>query len=383
MRKSVLVIGAGPAGICSAYWLNRLKIPFRVVDQAAVVGSTWANLYPSLQLNTLNLFSHLPGEPIPLRYGVYPLGKDYYRYLVKYVEQHRFPITLNVRVTCVSPLPDDNGGWRVESSEGVDDYAAVITATGRFSKPYLPTLPGMETFTGEIIHAHDFHDPEAYRGKRVVIVGTGPSGGDIAGALAGIAQTPTVLAVRSDVVLARKYPFGLPHTFWQVLIHQLPQRWQKPLQNATVYRGYPDMKHLPIRFAPNREDRIGTSAPIRGRELYDALKSGAVIGAAGLAGFDGESVLFSDGTRRPADVVILCTGYRPAMDYLNIPYEVDKDGLPVRAVDPDYGVEGMQIKEYPGLYLVGRYYRGYGAFHNFRKEARIAAHQIKRDVDLA
>lgn len=382
MHDSVLVIGAGPAGICSAYWLDRLRIPFRVVDQAAVVGSTWANLYPSLQLNTLNLFSHLPGEMIPLRYGFYPLGKDYYRYLARYVEKRRFPITLNVHVSRVSPLPE--GGWRVESSEGIEDYAAVITATGRFSKPYIPALPGIDTFTGTIIHAHNFHDPEAFRGKRVIVVGTGPSGGDIAGALAGIAQTPITLSVRSDIVLGRIYPLGLPHTFWQIVVNQLPKRWQKPIQNATVYRGFPDMKSLPIRFAPNREDRQGTSAPIRGRELYDALISGAVIGAAGVQGFDDDSVVFSDGTRCAADVVILCTGYRPAMDYLNLPYEVDKDGLPVRAVDPVFGSEGMQIDGYTGLYLVGRYYRGYGAFHNFRKEARIAAHQIQRDVfDLA
>lgn len=377
MRDCVLVIGAGPAGIASAYWLDRLKIPFRVVDQAAVIASTWANLYPSLQLNTLNMLSHLPGERMPLRFGWYPMGTDFYRYIKRYIEKRHFPIALNVRVTRVSPV---SGGWCVESSEGVDEYRAVIVATGRFTKPFIPPLPGMETFTGTILHARDFHQPEAYRGQRVVVVGSGPSGGDIAAALAGIAASPVIFAVRSDIVLGRRYPLGLPHTFWQIAARRLPQRWRKPFQNATVYMSFPGVEKLPIRFAPNREDRQGTSAPVRGRELYDALKTGTVIGTAGVQGFDGGDVVLLDGTRYSADVVIMCTGYRPALDYLDISFETDKDGLPIRTVDPEFGIEGMQIAGYTGLYLVGRFYQGLGAFANFRSESRIAAEQIKRDV---
>lgn len=375
-RDEVLIIGAGPAGICAAYWLKRLGIAYRVVDQASVVGSTWAGLYPGLRLNTLSLNSHLPGELMPLRYGFYPTGKQYYAYLARYVERHRLKITLNVTVKHVEPEP--RGGWHVESSEGSAVYPAVIVATGRFSHPVIPPIPGAETFHGELIHAHDFHDPGRYRGKRVMVVGSGPSGGDIAALLSDYAAPPVLLAVRSDVVLARRYPLGLPHTTWQYLIRLLPKRLHKPLINALVYRGYPGMKNLPIKFAPNREDRLGTSAPIRGPELIRALQSRRVIGVAGLASLRDRCAVLMDGTEYEVDAVIMGTGYRPALDYLEIPFEVDTDGWMVREVDPEFGAEGMGIAGYPGLYLVGRFYRGYGAFRNFRYEAKIAAHQIQR-----
>ncbi|MDX2161606.1 MAG: NAD(P)/FAD-dependent oxidoreductase [bacterium] len=379
IRSEVLVIGAGPAGICAAYWLAKRAIPYRVVDQAAVVGSTWAHLYPSLQLNTLSLNSHLPGALIPLRYGFFPLGRQYYDYLTRYVRARQFNITLNVTVTRVSPEGD---GWRVESSEGVDQYPAVIVAAGRFNNPYFPSIPGADTFRGQVIHASAFHDPQDYAGQRVMVVGNGPSGGDIAAALATYAARPVLLAVRSDVVLARKYPFGLPHAVWAYAIHALPKPLRKPLTNALVYQGYPGMKSLPIRFAPNRDDRQGTSAPIRGRELYDALKQGGVVGVAGLAALRERCAVLNDGSEHPVDVVILSTGYRPALGFLDVPFATDGEGWPLRAVDPVYGAEGMQIAGYRGLYLVGRFYRGRGALRNFRYEAKIAAHQIERDFRL-
>src|SRR5690349_1293712 len=74
----VLVVGAGPSGISSAYYLEQAGIPYRVVDRAGVIASTWANLYPSLRLNTAGFVSHLPGKRIPLRDGIYPFGKDFY-----------------------------------------------------------------------------------------------------------------------------------------------------------------------------------------------------------------------------------------------------------------------------------------------------------------
>ncbi len=384
MRREVLVIGAGPAGLCAAYYLQQAGIAFHVVDRAPVVGSTWANLYPSLQLNTLAWNSHLPGEHMPLRFGPYPMGTDYYAYLKRYAERHHFPITLNTEVTRVSPQDE---AWCVESIDLVsgerraDLYAAVIVATGRFSNPYLPPLPGMDTFTGKILHARDFHDPNAYGGQRVMVVGNGPSGGDIAAALANAVpapQYPILLAIRSDVLVARKYPFGLPHSVWQLLLHPLPERIRKPLVDFTVYRGYRGMKRLPIKFAPNRTDRLGTSAPVRGRELIDALERGQVFGTAGLAGFEGQEAILLDGSRHGVDTVIFCTGYRPALGYLDVPFETDKDGWMVREIDPVFGENGMEMAGYPGLYLVGRYYRGFGAMYNFRQEARIAVEQIKR-----
>ncbi|MBC8100096.1 MAG: NAD(P)-binding domain-containing protein, partial [Armatimonadetes bacterium] len=81
----VLVIGAGPAGIASAYALQQAGIAYRVVDSATVIASTWDSLYPSLRLNTTRFLSHMPGAKFPLSYGIFPTGKQYHAYLADFV----------------------------------------------------------------------------------------------------------------------------------------------------------------------------------------------------------------------------------------------------------------------------------------------------------
>ncbi|MCA9913765.1 MAG: NAD(P)/FAD-dependent oxidoreductase, partial [Anaerolineae bacterium] len=136
--EDVLIIGAGPAGITSAYYLAQAGIPYKVIDRAEVVGSTWANLYPSLQLNTSRYFSHLPDTPFPRSYGMYATGKQYYAHLAQFVQDHRFNIELGVEVTRVVP---EGNLWRVEMNTGTFYYKAVITATGIYGCPVMPDIP--------------------------------------------------------------------------------------------------------------------------------------------------------------------------------------------------------------------------------------------------
>ncbi len=368
MSEDVLIVGAGPAGISSAYYLDRAGIRYRAVDQARAIASTWAHLYPSLRLNTAGFVSHLPGKRIPLRYGVYPLGRDYYRYILDYMRDHQFNIDLGVTVTRVAP---DNGGWRVDTDQGSSWHPCVIIASGRFGKPYLPTIPGAESFTGTYIHAHDFHDPADFADQRVVVVGNGPSGVDIALALLDHARQPITLAIRSDIVVARQYSYGLPNTVWQLIAKRLPQRWRKPFINRVNYQTYPGLEELGLPLAPNRDDRVGTSAPVRGAGFVEAVRDGMITPAAGLDRLEPDAAILMDGTRVPADAVIMCTGYRPVLDYLAIDYATDADGWMIRAADDSQAVQG-----HAGLYLVGRFYRGLGPLYNIRQEAQIAVREI-------
>lgn len=370
MSEQVLVIGAGPAGLASAYYLEQAGIPYRVVDRAPVIASTWANLYPSLKLNTAGFVSHLPGRRMPLRYGIFPSGRQLYEYLVAYAEQHQFNIHLNVDVRRVTP---HEGGWWVETSEGDAVYPAVIIATGRFGNPYLPEIAGLESFAGRALHAHDFHDPADFAGQRVLVVGNGPSGADIALALAPVAAAPTLLAIRSDMVLARRYPFGLPETIWKMVIDPLPEVLRKPLTDRIIYQGYPGADKLGIRLAPNRVERVGSSAPVRGPELMAAIRAGTVKPVAGLKRLDGTEAVLLDEGRHQVDAVILCTGYRPVLNHLDLAYATDSDGWPLRVSEDSTEIAGA-----PGLHLVGRFYRGLGPLHNIRGEARTAVALIQR-----
>jgi putative flavoprotein involved in K+ transport len=383
LRDEVLVIGAGPAGLASAYRLKQAGIPYRVVDRAQVIASTWAYLYPSLRLNTARFVSHLPGQRMPLSADIYPTARQFYQYCLDYAQRHQLNIHLGITVNRVTPR---GGLWWVETDQWLEEFKAVIIATGRFGNPQLPPVPGLETFTGRVLHASEYHGVEGFEGQRVMTVGAGPSGADIAVELATAAEPPVLYSVRHDIVLARRFPFGLPETAWKIIIDRLPKKPRKWLTDRILYMGYRDVQGLGLKFAPNREERQGTGAPVRGPELIAAIRSGKVKPVVGVRALHPSSrpgfgcVEMDDGTTHEVNAIIFGTGYRPTLGYLDIEYRTDKDGWPLREGDDGSQafLEGRvtAVAGYPGLYIVGRYYRGLGPLHNIRAESADAVRRI-------
>lgn len=376
MTEDVIVIGAGPAGIACAYYLEKAGISYKVIDRAHEIASTWNSLYPSLRLNTTRFFSHLPEKRFPLHYGIFPTGKQYHRYLVEYVREHGFNIHLNVEVYDVRPEGDL---WRVDTSEGSECYKAVIACTGRFSDPIIPHIPGMESFNGEIIHAHEYTGPEPYRGRRVMVVGNGPSGIDIVTELAEYVEPPAYLSQRTGVVLRPRYPLGMPKHLWMIIADYLPDFLAKPLLKRVSAAKYPDHLLTGIKVPPT-PDATSAAGGTRGRGLIRVVQQGKVKSVDGPVQFHPDSVELQGGTLVRPEVVIMATGYKPAIfRYFKQPVDVNDQGWPVREGEPPdvYWQGGRQIKGYPGLYLSGVYYQGKGAMYNFNTEAEAAVEEIK------
>jgi cation diffusion facilitator CzcD-associated flavoprotein CzcO len=385
-EKHVLIIGAGPAGIASAYALQQARIPYQLIDRAETIASTWANQYPSLSLNTTRFYSHMPKKRFPLHWGIFPKASLYHQYLLDFVAEHRLNIQLGVEVLRVAP---EGEFWRVESSTGTKLYRAVILATGVWGNPIVPQIEGMDTFQGELYHAHDFRKPEQVAGKRVLVVGNGPSGIDIAVASGEVAQT--AIAIRSGIKLLRRYPYGLPQHAWLMLADLLPKAWCRKLMAWVDSAGYGDTSHLGLKPG------AGGMTAYRGEELIKAVKSGKVKPLPAPIRFFEHEVKFADGSCQPFDVVIMATGYQPVLQQfldINIPYsseawqkisvcdwetgENGQRGWPLRDVSEH--PNGRQIMGYPGLYLVGTFYKGKGAMYNFNLEAEVAAQQIKKQL---
>jgi hypothetical protein len=183
-----------------------------------------------------------------------------------------------------------------------------------------------------------------------------------------------LLSIRSDIVIARRFPLGLPDTAWKFVLAPLPTRLREPLHKKISYLSYRNLDKYGFHTAPNREDRIGTSAPVRGPELLNAAKAGRIRPVAGVRCFEARAVILDDGSRHEVDTVIMATGYKAVVDFLDIPFEMDKDGWPVRD-------EGQEVAGYPGLYIVGRFYQGLGPLYNMKTEARTTVEQIRRRVD--
>ncbi|MCA9895438.1 MAG: NAD(P)/FAD-dependent oxidoreductase [Anaerolineae bacterium] len=389
--EDVLVIGAGPAGIATAYALEQARITYKVVDRANVIGSTWCSLYPSLTLNTSRYYSHMPEAPFPKDYGVFPTGAQYYSYLDDFVKSHDFNIELGVTVHRVTPAGDL---WRVETDRGTWLYPVVISATGIFGHPVVPQdlQNKVSGFTGEVLHAHDYHSPDQLRGKKVIVIGSGPSGVDISVEAGDVAQHTTIL-IRAGIVLRRRFPIGLSKHFWLMIADAiLPRGWCNKLLGFLGKFDYPAAEKYGLTPPPPGQ---GGLTPYAGPELLDAVKAGKVQPKiAEITHCEGHTVFFNDSTTQEADILILATGYYPVLhEYLKVDlpmsdvpaekaagceWEIGPNGergWPVR--DTSTHPNGRQILGYPGLYLVGTYYKGKGAMHNFNIEAAVAAEQIK------
>jgi putative flavoprotein involved in K+ transport len=382
VSEDVLVIGAGPAGIAAAYYLQKAGIPYKVIDEAQEIASTWNSLYPSLRLNTSRFFSHLPERKFPLHYGLFPTAKQYHHYLEQYVQDYDLNIHLGVTVERVYP---DGPGWRVESQEGTmhhnEWYPAVISATGRFGAPVQPHFSGEETFSGEIIHANRYLGPEPFTGQRVMVVGNGPSGVDIAtelGRTEGVVK-PVLLSQRTGVVLRPRYPWGLPKHVWMMIGEKLPDVLAKPLMDKILSARFDNLDEVGIK-SPQGPEESSAAGGTRGRELIEVVKAGAVVSVDGPQRFEGDDVILDDDSRVQPHTVIMATGYKPVLwRYLEIDVPTDNDGWPLRIDEPfDRVMEGKrQVVGYPGLYLVGVFYQGKGAMYNFNTESADAVQEIK------
>jgi cation diffusion facilitator CzcD-associated flavoprotein CzcO len=368
----VLVIGAGPAGIASAYALKQRNISYKVIDKASIISATWAGLYPSLRLNTTRFFSHLPGKRFPWRWGIFPTGRQYHQYLADYAKREGLSIELGVEVERICPEDD---GWRVMTNRGSAWYPAVISATGRFNQPYAPEFPGMHEFQGRLLHARDYVDPTQFTNQRVMVVGNGPSGLDIAVEIGAqnAPDHPALLSMRTGVVLRPRYPLGLPKHLWTILADALPGFIGQPLIKWIENLRFNKLEALGIKTP--KENESSGAASTRGNELIRAVKAGQVRCVDGLHHFERHAVVLNDGARYEVDAVILATGYRPVLyQYFDFNGERDNYDWPLR--DLSQHPNGREVKGFPGLHLVGVFYQGRGAMYNFSVEAEIAAAQI-------
>jgi putative flavoprotein involved in K+ transport len=297
LDHDVIVIGAGSAGLAAAHALSRTDLHSTVLEAGQQPGGSWTHFYDSLTLFSPARYCALPGLPFPGNQGRYPHRDEAAAYLRQYAEHFALPVRTDSRVTAVRTQPD---GFTVELRGGTSLTArAVIAATGLFGAPQVPALPGVAGYAGELLHAAAYRRPEAYTGKRVVVVGGGNSAIQIAVELAQVARVS--LATRSPLTMRRQRPLGVDLHHW--LHHSRIDRL--PLgRRAAASVGVLDDGQYTAALASGRPER------------HDMLTT-----------FTADGVRWSDGTHERVDIVVRGTGYRPALVLLP-PEAVQPDGWP-------------------------------------------------------
>jgi putative flavoprotein involved in K+ transport len=317
-HADVVVIGGGQSGLAAGYHLRRQGLDFVILDAQPTPGGAWRQAWDSLHLFSPAAFSSLPGRLMPAQSGEeYPTAGHVVAYLEDYEKRYELPVRRPVHVLGVR-----EGGrlLQVDTDSGTWHARAVISATGTWWRPFLPAVPGREDFTGRQLHTVSYRTPQDFAGRRVIVVGGGNSGAQIAADLAYDTELTWV---------TRRPP--------RFLAADIDGR--ALFDAATARRRALDEGRTDTKGVAALGDIVAVPAV---REARDAglLKTSPMF-----VRFDREGVVWADGTRARAEAVIWCTGFRPVLSYLS--------PLGLRGSRGRIATQGTRCLQEPRLHLLG------------------------------
>ncbi|MGH2570260.1 MAG: flavin-containing monooxygenase [bacterium] len=355
--RDAVIVGAGPAGLAAGYALTRAGLRPTILEQGMVPGAAWQDLYDSLRLHTGKHLSALPGLAFPRSTPLFPSKVEFVGYLHAYADRHRLPIRFGCRV---HEARRAGGTWRLETSQGALESSRLVLATGILSNPVRPRWPGLDGFRGTVMHSVGYKNPSHWKGRRVLVVGTGNSAAEIAAEL-GRAGVATGIAVRTGAHVMPLRLLGLPVQYWSHVIERLPRSLRELLARTTAaagaLRGRPVIPRPP--WSPL--DR----PPIIGFGLPDAVRSRLVTLHPDVRAFAERSVIFADAREEAYDAVILATGFRAAVEFVRDRFTADARGFPA--------AQGVRCTDLPGCCVIGHRYAAVGALANIRRDAGLLA----------
>jgi cation diffusion facilitator CzcD-associated flavoprotein CzcO len=322
------LIGAGAAGLGALQVLLSEGFSVDCFERSDRVGGHWHTDYECLHLITPRDSSGFEGAPMPAEYPLFPSRDQMRDYILGFAARHDLgsQIRFNTEVTSAHPV-DATGlaGWEVTTSDGERrTYDGVIVANGHLWDPFVPDYPG--TFDGQVLHSGRYRTSGDIQGDRVLVVGAGNSGCDLA-VDAAQAGKETCVSVRNGQVFQPKTLYGRPRSELP-LLGRLPVRAQERVTRALidVALGRPEHYGLPAPATRN----LHRNRPVVNGQLLHFIHHGRVRVAPGIERFAGHDVHFTDGTTRAFDTVIYATGFKATLPFLDsVPIQRGA-GVPVR-----------------------------------------------------
>lgn len=362
----VLIIGAGPAGLVTARSLRERGIAYEQVERHSDVGGLWdvenpgTPMYDSAHFISSKTMSAFAGYPMPDEFPDYPSHRQILAYLRQFAAEYDLTesIRFNTSVTAIEPR--DEGSWSVTLSDGSTKlYSGVVCATGTQWEPNIPTFAG--SFDGEIRHSVSYRNADDLRGKRVLVVGAGNSGCDIACDI-GRAAEQTFLSVRRGYWFIPKHIFGMPSDVFAASGPKLPLAVEQQVFGSMLRVINGDVSRLGL---PKPDHKLFETHPILNTEILQRMQHGDVIAKPDIARLEGKEVVFADGTRERVDVIILATGYRHV-----IPYAQEYFGSEQH---PDDLYLSIFSRKYPNLFAMGYIETNSGAYQLFDLASQVLA----------
>ena len=321
----IAIIGAGPSGITALKNLatNGFNVTcFEMNDQ---IGGNWvyqdktghSSVFKTTHIISSKKFSEYTDFPMPEDYPDYPSGSELLAYFNSYV--HKFDLKKHIRFNTkiIKAIPIDNK-WKLFFEDSSEDFDHLIVANGHHWSPRVPTFEG--SFSGELMHSHQFKNNEYFKDKSVLVVGGGNSACDIAVEVSRVAKK-TSISMRRGYHFIPKFMMGIPSDAYYAKTLWIPQRIRLFLQKLALKIVQGSYKNYGLQKPDH--DILQSHATINSELLY-FIKHGKITPQKNISCFSGDTVEFIDNKKEEFDIVLFATGYKisfPFFSSSNIDYE--------------------------------------------------------------
>jgi cation diffusion facilitator CzcD-associated flavoprotein CzcO len=312
----VAVLGAGQAGLSTAFYLRKFGLDFVMFDRGAQPGGAWRHRWPSLRLGRTNHVHDLPGLPMPRTDQAVPASDVVTDYFGAYEREFDLPVH---RPAVVESVRGDGERLRVDTTAGTWSARAIVNATGTWDRPFWPAYPGRETFPGRQLHTADYRDAAEFHGKHVVVVGGGLSAVQL---LMEIAEITT--------------------TTW---VTRRPPVWREGEFTPELGRAAVALVEEAVRAGRPPASVVSVTGLLVTPEIRAAQARGVLARRPMFRRMTPTGIAWDDGRHQDADVILWCTGFRPVIDHL----------APLKLREPRGGIlmDGTRAVRDPRVHLVG------------------------------
>jgi dimethylaniline monooxygenase (N-oxide forming) len=332
--RRIAVIGAGLCGLAAVRSLLEVGLEPVCFECTSGIGGLWTFdealpdggtvAYRSLRTNTSKLVTAFSDFPFPDDYPDFPTRAQFLDYLFTYADHFDLLPHIRFLTQVESVLPAQGGGWcvlvRSLSGKAVateERFDAVMVCTGFNSKPSIPDFPGLESFRGQLLHSASYKGPEAFAGKRVVVVGASSSASDVAVELS-CAAPGLLLSVRRGTWITPRYIDGRPADLRvSRFVSRLPMKLRQRNIQRLILDEYTRLGIAPGKYLPLPEFDFNRVRLTPGIELLQQLQAGAIVAKPAIERLEGGEVVFVDGTRAAADAIIAATGYHIRLPFVD------------------------------------------------------------------
>ncbi len=367
-ESTVVIVGGGASGLSAAGALRRRGIEAVILEADDRLGGTWASRYDRLHLHTVRGFSGLAYYPIHRRYPKYLSRDEFVAYLGEYATHFDLRVVPGCPVQKVRV--ESPASWVAVTARGEWRCRVIVVATGQYRIPILPKLDGRVTYRGYLEHSSRYTNALPYAGKRVLVVGAGNSGTEIATDLAENGAAFVALSIRTPPPIVPRDPFGMPIQRTGILLNFLPSAIADRFARLTARMVFGDLTRHGLR-KPEWMPYSARRVPVIDVGFVSALKKRMVRIRPALASLTATHAVFEDGSAEPFDAIIAATGFSTGLnDLLETKDVLDGSDEPI-------GPSGEPTSR-PGLFFMGYAHSLRGQLF----EANLASRRLARNVEL-